>query len=45
MPIEIGVKSLRNDEFKEQSNEDGLRVNLDLIEEHRTKAQLRVAAY
>lgn len=43
--VEIGAGSLRRDGFDDQGNEQCLRMNLDLVEEHRKQARLRVAAY
>ncbi|GAV58524.1 hypothetical protein CFOL_v3_02057, partial [Cephalotus follicularis] len=45
IPVEIGVQSLRFVHFTEDNNEEGLRCILDLVEELRDKAAIRVAAY
>ncbi|GAV58320.1 hypothetical protein CFOL_v3_01854 [Cephalotus follicularis] len=45
IPMEIGVHSLRVVHFNEANNEEGLRNLLDLVEEFRDKAVIRVAAY
>ncbi|KAK2998712.1 hypothetical protein RJ639_022649 [Escallonia herrerae] len=41
LPIEIGVPTMRALHFNEVNNEDGLRANLDLVEEARTQAHVR----
>ncbi|GAV60500.1 hypothetical protein CFOL_v3_04030, partial [Cephalotus follicularis] len=43
--MEIGVQSPRVVHFSEQNNEEGLRNLLDLVEEFRDKAAIKVAAY
>ncbi|GAV70477.1 hypothetical protein CFOL_v3_13975 [Cephalotus follicularis] len=43
--VEIGVHSPRVVHFNEANNEEGLRNLLDLVEELRDKATIRVAAY
>ncbi|GAV87336.1 hypothetical protein CFOL_v3_30762, partial [Cephalotus follicularis] len=43
--VEIGVQSPRVVHFNETNNEEGLRNLLDLVEELRDKAAIRVAAY
>ncbi|GAV57512.1 hypothetical protein CFOL_v3_01049 [Cephalotus follicularis] len=43
--VEIGVHSLRVVHFNEANNEEGLRNLLDLVEELRDKAAIRVGAY
>ncbi|GAV75291.1 hypothetical protein CFOL_v3_18770, partial [Cephalotus follicularis] len=45
IPVEIGVHSPRVVHFNQVENEDGLRALLDLVEELRNKAAIRVAAY
>ncbi|XP_077232629.1 uncharacterized protein LOC143869981 [Tasmannia lanceolata] len=45
IPVDIGVPSPRVVDFNEQLNGDGLRVNLDLLEELREESQIRAAAY
>ncbi|GFY87521.1 hypothetical protein Acr_05g0011600 [Actinidia rufa] len=45
IPVEIGMPSFRTSNFDEESNESELRLNLDLLEERREKADLRQAAY
>ncbi|GAV84767.1 rve domain-containing protein/RVT_3 domain-containing protein [Cephalotus follicularis] len=45
MPVEIGVQSPRVVHFTEDNNEEGQRCLLDLVEELRDKAAIRVAAY
>lgn len=43
--MEVGIGSLRRDLYSEGDNEALMRASLDLVEEHRSKAKLRVAAY
>ncbi|GAV60511.1 hypothetical protein CFOL_v3_04041, partial [Cephalotus follicularis] len=43
--MKIGVQSPRVVHFSEQNNEEGLRNLLDLVEELRDKATIKVAAY
>ncbi|XP_077250975.1 uncharacterized protein LOC143890252 [Tasmannia lanceolata] len=45
IPVDIGVPSPRIVHFSEQLNGDGLRANLDLLEEVREESQIRSAAY
>ncbi|GAV67619.1 hypothetical protein CFOL_v3_11124 [Cephalotus follicularis] len=45
IPVEIGVQSPRVVHFTEDNNEEGPRCLLDLVEELRDKAAIRVAAY
>ncbi|GAV64518.1 hypothetical protein CFOL_v3_08036 [Cephalotus follicularis] len=45
IPVEIRVQSLRVVHFNQTKNEEGLRALLDLMEELRDKAAIRVAAY
>lgn len=45
LPLEISMGSLRIENFNRQESEDGLRLNIDLVEELRDAAQLRVAQY
>ncbi|GAV87659.1 hypothetical protein CFOL_v3_31085 [Cephalotus follicularis] len=45
IPVEIGVQSSRVVHFSEENNEEGLRTLLDLVEELREKAAIKVAAY
>ncbi|GAV79742.1 hypothetical protein CFOL_v3_35842, partial [Cephalotus follicularis] len=45
IPVEIGVNSPRVVHFKEANNEEGLKNLLDLVEELKDKATIRVAAY
>lgn len=43
--ITIEVGSLKRSMFDEQENEDCLRLNLDLVEEHKAQVQLWVATF
>ncbi|GAV77815.1 hypothetical protein CFOL_v3_21285 [Cephalotus follicularis] len=45
IPVEIGVQSPRVVHFTQDNNEEGLKCLLDLVEELRDKAAIRVAAY
>ncbi|GAV63005.1 hypothetical protein CFOL_v3_06527, partial [Cephalotus follicularis] len=45
IPVEIGVQSSRVVHFSEENNEKCLRTLLDLVEELRDKAAIKVAAY
>ncbi|XP_077231894.1 uncharacterized protein LOC143865077 [Tasmannia lanceolata] len=45
IPVDIGAPSPRITSFNEQLNSDGLRANLDLLEEIREESRIRVAAY
>ncbi|GAV60116.1 hypothetical protein CFOL_v3_03647, partial [Cephalotus follicularis] len=45
IPVKIGVQSPRVVHFSEENNEEGLRNLIDLVEEFRDKAAIRVATY
>lgn len=45
VPMEVGARSLPRETYDEEDNEMLIRVNLDLIEEHRKKAQLCITSY
>ncbi|GAV87912.1 hypothetical protein CFOL_v3_31336, partial [Cephalotus follicularis] len=45
IPVEIGVQSPRVMDFSEENNEEGLRNFLDLVEELKDKASIKVVAY
>ncbi|XP_077242376.1 uncharacterized protein LOC143882870 [Tasmannia lanceolata] len=45
IPVDVGTPSVRISNFNEQLNGDGLRANLDLLEEAREESRIRVAAY
>uniref|UniRef100_A0A2N9F3W1 Uncharacterized protein n=1 Tax=Fagus sylvatica TaxID=28930 RepID=A0A2N9F3W1_FAGSY len=45
IPLEIGMPTIRTTEFAVQTNEDNLRRDLDLVEERRELAVVRLAAY
>ena len=45
IPVEIGIGSARVEKFDEQVNQEVLRENLDLIDEQREKACMRLEAY
>ena len=44
-PVEILIPSFRVFHFSKKENEEELRTNLDLIEELREQAQVRMATY
>ncbi|XP_077215657.1 uncharacterized protein LOC143850283 [Tasmannia lanceolata] len=45
IPVDVGTPSPRVTSFNEQLNDDGLRANLDLLEEAREESRIRVATY
>ncbi|XP_077248123.1 uncharacterized protein LOC143887814 [Tasmannia lanceolata] len=45
IPVDVGAPSPRVAIFDEQLNGDGLRANLDLLEEAREESRIRVSAY
>ena len=45
IPVEVGLPSFRRAHFNPLQNDENLSVSLDLIEELRSTAQVRVAAY
>ena len=45
IPVEIGVGSPRIENFDEKINDEALKENLDLIEEQRERACMRLEAY
>ncbi|XP_077252349.1 uncharacterized protein LOC143891691 [Tasmannia lanceolata] len=45
IPVDVGAPSPRVTNFDEKLNGDGLRANLDLLEEAREESRIRVAAY
>ena len=45
IPLNVGLSSLRVENFDPKQNEDQLRTNLDFIEEAREQASIRMAAY
>ncbi|GAV79843.1 hypothetical protein CFOL_v3_23306 [Cephalotus follicularis] len=45
IPVEIVVHSPRVVDYNQAENEEGLRAGLDLVEELRDKASIRVATY
>ncbi|GAV79165.1 hypothetical protein CFOL_v3_22630 [Cephalotus follicularis] len=45
IPVEIGVHSPRVVHFSEENNEEGLRNLIDLVEELRDKAAIKVVSY
>ncbi|XP_077252367.1 uncharacterized protein LOC143891714 [Tasmannia lanceolata] len=45
IPVDVGTPSARISNFNERLNGDGLRANLDLLEEAREESRIRVAAY
>ncbi|XP_074356684.1 uncharacterized protein LOC141696442 [Apium graveolens] len=45
VPVEVGAGSLRRDAFVEENAEVNQRLHLDLLDEARANAQLKLAAY
>ncbi|XP_074374795.1 uncharacterized protein LOC141715216 [Apium graveolens] len=45
VPIEVGAGSFRRDNYNSETNEVNHRLYLDMIEETREDAQIRIAAY
>ena len=45
IPVEIGLTSYRVDNYSEDTNEEELRLQLDLVDEVRTAAEQRLARY
>ncbi|XP_064957834.1 uncharacterized protein LOC135608726 [Musa acuminata AAA Group] len=45
LPPEMVFPTLRTIAYKQDNSEEGLRANLDLLEERRAKAHLRTLAY
>ena len=45
IPVEAGVPSLRYKWSREETNNEGLQLNLDLLEERRQQAIIRITAY
>ena len=45
IPMEIGLSSIKIQEYNEDTNATWLRANLDLIEKSRKRAVVRMAAY
>ena len=45
IPTEIGLRSHRTANYNPESNEEAMRVELDLLEERREETQIRAAAY
>ncbi|XP_077232477.1 uncharacterized protein LOC143869805 [Tasmannia lanceolata] len=45
IPVEIAIPSLRVEGYNERLNDELMRSSLDLVEETREKARIRVAAY
>ena len=45
IPAEIGLTSYQVDSYSEDTNEEGLRLQLDLVDEVRTVAEQRLAPY
>ena len=45
IPLEVGMPTTRTTEFVVETNEDNLRNDLDLLEERRDLAVVRLASY
>ena len=45
IPVELGSKSLRVGTFEVETNEEELKLHLDLLQEKRDQAQITMSAY
>ncbi|XP_075663204.1 uncharacterized protein LOC142632740 [Castanea sativa] len=45
IPVEVGVASTRREVFREEDNDDQLRINLDCLDEVRNKASSKTMKY
>uniref|UniRef100_A0A2N9INS9 Uncharacterized protein n=1 Tax=Fagus sylvatica TaxID=28930 RepID=A0A2N9INS9_FAGSY len=45
IPLEVGIPTIRTTDFTVRTNEDNLRKDLDLLEERRDMATVRLASY
>ena len=45
IPVEVGVTSIRREIFKEEGNDDQLRLNLDCLGQVRDKASSKITKY
>ena len=45
IPLEVGLPTTRTTEFDAEENEDNLRKDLNLLEERRDMATIRLASY
>ena len=45
IPIEVDTPTFRTERFEEEVNEEAMRIHLDMIEERRAQAQMRVMVY
>ena len=45
IPTELGSRSLRVETFRAESNDEGLKLHLDLLQEKRDQAQITMSAY
>jgi hypothetical protein len=45
IPAELGSGSLRDETFRAEANDEGLKIHLDLLQEKRDRAQITMSAY
>jgi hypothetical protein len=45
IPAELGSKSFQVENYKQETNDEGLKLHLDLLQEKRDRAQITMAAY
>ena len=45
IPVELGSESFRVGTFRAESNDEGLKLHLDLLQEKRDQAQITMSAY
>ena len=45
IPVEVGITSIKQEMFHEESNDDQLKVNLDYLDEVRDEASNRMSKY
>ena len=45
IPVELGLGSLRVETFRAETNNEGLKLHLDLLQEKRDRAQITMSAY
>ncbi|CAA0822860.1 Unknown protein, partial [Striga hermonthica] len=45
VPVELGEPTYRIQHFTEEANSENMKANLDLLEEHRTRSELKNVAY
>jgi bifunctional DNase/RNase len=45
VPVEIGLTTFRTTMYNDQQNDEQIRLNLDLVDEVREKAEARIKRY